>query len=136
LWAGVNEPQDPEFTVASEQTWVSPGITGFTTPLKAVYNGLECGETYHIKLAIADASDGGWNSAVFLEAGSFISPSVTVNPIPNINGPDLFDDPLAIYEGCAAAQLEFTALANADYDIVLEIVFDGAAEYGTDYNVT
>ena len=135
-WQGVNEPQDPEFTVASTQTWVSPGITGFTTPLKAVYNGLECGETYHIKLAIADASDGGWNSAVFLEAGSFISPSVTVDPIPNINGPDLFDDPLAIYEGCAAAQLEFTALQNANYDIQLEVIFDGIAEYGTDYNIT
>ena len=135
-WQGVNEPQDPEFTVASTQTWVSPGITGFTTPLKAVYNGLECGETYHIKLAIADASDASYNSAVFLEAGSFVSPSVTVDPISNINGPDLFDDPLAIYEGCASAQLEFTALQNADYDIQLEIVFEGVAEYGTDYNIT
>lgn len=135
-WQGVNEPQDPEFTVASTQTWVSPGITGFTTPLKAVYNGLECGETYHIKLAVADASDGSYNSAVFLEAGSFVSPSVLVNPISNIDGPDLFDDPLAIYEGCAAAQLEFTASQNTDYDIQLEVIFEGDAENSIDYNIT
>ncbi|MFN9109550.1 MAG: choice-of-anchor L domain-containing protein, partial [Bacteroidota bacterium] len=29
------------------------------------------GETYHIKLAIADVGDGGWDSAVFLKANSF-----------------------------------------------------------------
>ena len=64
-WQGVNEPPEPNFTVE--------GLTGFTTPLTAEYNGLICGETYHIKLAIADASDGSYNSAVFLEASQFNS---------------------------------------------------------------
>ena len=127
-WQGVNEPPDPEFTVE--------GLTGFTTPLTAEYNGLTCGETYHIKLAIADCADGILNSAVFLEANSFISPSVLVNPISNINGPDLFGDSLAIYEGCAAAQLEFNAAGNSEYDIVLEVLFEGDIEYGVDFDVT
>ena len=112
------------------------GINGFTVPFTAEYNDLVCGETYHIKLAIADASDTALNSAVFLEAGSFVSPSVLVNPISNIDGPDLFDDPFAIYEGCAAAQLEFTASQNTDYDITLEVIFEGDAEFGMDYNIT
>ena len=127
-WQGVNEPPDPEFTVE--------GLTGFTTPLTAEYNGLQCGETYHIKLAIADCADGILNSAVFLEANSFVSPSVLVNPLSNITGPVLEIDPLAIYEGCAAAQLEFTATANSEEDIQLEVVFEGAAEYGVDYTIS
>ena len=127
-WQGVNEPPDPEFTVE--------GLTGFTTPLTAEYNGLQCGETYHIKLAIADCADGILNSAVFLEANSFVSPSVLVNPLSNITGPVLEIDPLAIYEGCAAAQLEFTATANTESDIQLEVVFEGAAEYGVDFTIS
>jgi hypothetical protein len=62
-WQGVNQPPDPEFTVE--------GITGFTVPLTAEYNGLTCGETYHIKLAIADASDGALNSCVFFRSKQF-----------------------------------------------------------------
>ena len=54
-------------------------MTGFTVPLQATYNGLICGETYHIKLAIADASDTALNSVVFLEANSFSSPAVEVS---------------------------------------------------------
>ena len=127
-WEGVNEPPEPTFTVE--------GITGFTTPLTAEYNGLVCGETYHIKLAIADASDGALNSVVFLEANSFVSPNVEVLPISNIDGPDLFGDPLAIYEGCAAAQLEFNATGNTEYDIVLSVLTTGECTYGEDFEIS
>ena len=50
----------------------SPSYTydGRTTSLPVVA-AVVCGETYHIKLAIADAGDGGYDSGVFLEAGSF-----------------------------------------------------------------
>ena len=43
---------------------------GFTTVLTAVAEVMPC-ETYHIKLAIADASDALFDSAVFLKANSF-----------------------------------------------------------------
>ena len=111
-------------------------LTGFTTPLTAEYNGLTCGETYHIKLAIADASDGALNSVVFLEANSFVSPDVEVLPISNIDGPDLFGDTLAIYEGCAAAQLEFNATGNTDYDIILSVLTTGECTYGEDFEIS
>tara|TARA_B100000945_G_scaffold296099_1_gene274125 strand:+ start:805 stop:3675 length:2871 start_codon:yes stop_codon:yes gene_type:complete len=125
---GVNDPPEPEFTVE--------GITGFTAPLTAVYNGLVCGETYHIKLAIADCWDSALNSVVFIEANSFVSPSVVVDPISNITGPIIDEDPTAIYEGCASAQLQFTATDNGEEDILLEVLFGGTAIYGVDYEVT
>jgi gliding motility-associated-like protein len=127
-WEGVNQPPAPESTVE--------GITGFTAPLTAVYDGLQCGETYHIKLAIADCWDSALNSVVFLEANSFVSPSVVVNPLPNVDGPSVIFDNSAIYEGCGVAQLEFSAAANSEEDIQLEVLFDGAAEYGVDFDVS
>lgn len=49
---------------------------GFTTPITANYN-VQCGETYHIKFAIADASDAAYDSAVFIEEES-LSSGVTI----------------------------------------------------------
>jgi gliding motility-associated-like protein len=54
----------------------SDGLTvqydGFTVPLTAT-TIVQCGKTYHIKLAICDGGDGYLDSGVFLEAGSFAS---------------------------------------------------------------
>jgi gliding motility-associated-like protein len=50
---------------------------GFTTVLTASAF-VECGETYHIRLAIADGSDQSLNSYVWLEAGSFSSPPLNI----------------------------------------------------------
>jgi len=50
---------------------------GYTTVLTA--NAIvQCGETYHIRLAIADGSDSGLSSFVWLQAGSFSSPVLEV----------------------------------------------------------
>jgi len=51
---------------------------GFTTNLQAVASFIP-GKTYHIKLAVADAGDGIFDSAVFLEAHSFKSLGTSVN---------------------------------------------------------
>lgn len=51
---------------------------GFTTNLQATAKFVPY-ETYHIKLAVADAGDGVWDSAVFLEANSFKSLGTGVN---------------------------------------------------------
>lgn len=52
---------------------------GFTTVLKAI-SPLICGETYHIKLAIANIGDGGYDSAVFLKNFT-IAPLVLVDDL-------------------------------------------------------
>lgn len=51
---------------------------GFTTPLTATH-AVQCGQTYHIKLAVADAGDEILDSGVFLEAGAFASPVPALN---------------------------------------------------------
>tara|TARA_B110000967_G_scaffold36795_1_gene36051 strand:- start:758 stop:3127 length:2370 start_codon:yes stop_codon:yes gene_type:complete len=50
---------------------------GFTTILTASAL-VQCGEIYHIRLAIADGTDGGLSSYVWLEAGSFYSPPLSI----------------------------------------------------------
>uniref|UniRef100_UPI003342692F choice-of-anchor L domain-containing protein n=1 Tax=Flavobacterium sp. TaxID=239 RepID=UPI003342692F len=51
---------------------------GFTKVIAAVSN-VQCGLTYHIKLAIANVGDNSLDSAVFLEAGSFnVTPPLTL----------------------------------------------------------
>ena len=50
---------------------------GLTTVLTATAV-VQCGETYHIRLSIADGSDASLNSYVWLEAGSFSSPTLNI----------------------------------------------------------
>lgn len=40
---------------------------------------VQCGETYHIRLAIADGSDAGVSSFIFLEENSFTSSNMSVS---------------------------------------------------------
>ena len=53
-------------------------INGYTTTFTASA-AVQCGETYHIKLAIADGSDDYLESIVVLEAGSFTSSGLNLN---------------------------------------------------------
>lgn len=48
-------------------------VDGYTTPIQAGLTGLQAGETYHIRLAIADCMDGVYNSYILLESGTFNS---------------------------------------------------------------
>lgn len=62
---------------------------GYTVKLTAEADVIP-GQTYHIKLAIADYSDASWDSAVFLQAGSFDIGTVDLGPdltVENQNAP-------------------------------------------------
>ena len=76
-----NDPPDvmnPQYFVSNQNgLGVIADADGFTTVLTARAL-VQCGETYHIKLAIADGSDQGLSSYVWLEAGSFDSPPLSV----------------------------------------------------------
>lgn len=75
---------------------------GFTTPLTAK-SPVTCGETYHIILVISDMTDGQYDSAVFLEEGSFTSTApVTISSQFSFQGTD---NDSTLYEGCS--QVEF-----------------------------
>jgi len=86
-------------------------LNGFTTVLSAI-SAVQCGELYHIKIAIADAQDGALDSDVFLEAGSFTSNTVTLASNINIATGDSI-----LYEGCGSADLTFVRSNTADTSV-------------------
>lgn len=104
---------------------------GMTVTLEAFAVVTPC-QPYHIKIAIEeDGDEGGWDSGVFLEAGSFSSPGVALEPIYTTPG----DEPFAV-EGCTQANLKITLpFANP---VTSWVVFDsitGTATNGVDYNL-
>lgn len=90
---------DPLNCAAADPNWVANSayyvdnffgntITydGMTSVLTASAQ-VQCGQTYHIKLAIGDGGDDAYDSAVFLEGGSFASAQPVVNASPDVNLP-------------------------------------------------
>lgn len=72
-WCG-----DPTYFVHINDNSPPINYNGRTTPL-AAYSEVIPGETYHIRLMVADAVDTQYDSAVFLEAGSFSLGSTLVD---------------------------------------------------------
>jgi len=102
---------------------------GYTVPLVA-QSLVQCGETYHIKLAIANAIDGGLQSAVFLEAGSFASSSVINVDLAVSNG--INDSTLV--EGCGGALLTFEREQD-NVEQTIYLTMGGTATNGVDYTL-
>jgi gliding motility-associated-like protein len=86
---------------------------------------VQCGETYHIKLAIGDGGDGAFDSGVFIEGGSFTSNGVDVSA-------GVANGDTILYEGCNSAYFAFSRpVANDDFTI--NFVVSGTATNGFDY---
>ena len=103
---------------------------GYTVKLTAE-SEVECGETYHIRLAIADGSDTALESIVVLESGSFESNSVVEVDL-NINvGADLVTDNPVIFEDCGEAVLTFTRPIETIIDIEEMVIIDYSASTAT-----
>jgi len=104
---------------------------GMTVTLEAFAIVTPC-QPYHIKIAIQEYGDSGaYDSGVFLEAGSFSSPGVALEPLYTTPG----GEPFAV-EGCTQADLKITRpFANP---VTSWVVFDsitGTATNGVDYNL-
>lgn len=86
-------------------------------------------ETYHIKIAIADAGDGALDSGVFLEEGSFSAVGeepVELAVVPGLTG---------VYEGCNTNSFVFRRLPGASNTQPLTVNYSvsGTATPGVDY---
>lgn len=135
-----NDPDDPFCPAVNPQYYVdnTGGSTlafgGFTTVLTA-FALVQCGETYHIKLAVADAgndfdSDTAYDSAVFLEAGSFTSTGQVIPQLvtgPGVTGNDM-------NEGCVPVELIFTRQGDLSAAETVDIMVSGTATAGVDYS--
>ena len=130
--SSVNNILNDEFYV-NNPTNAILGVNGYTVVLEA-WHEVTCGETYHIKLAIADGSDTALESIVILEEGSFSSNAVVdVNLSLNVGGPDAD----VIYEDCGEATLTFTRaeVSNVALEDMVLVTWGGAATMGLDYNL-
>ncbi len=106
----------------------STQLDGFTVTLTAAAE-VECGETYHIKIAIADAGDTAFDSAVFLEGGSFSTSAAISASVPDAP-PSL--PPLTMLEGCVDGI--FTVFRpNVDEQDTLFLELGGTATELDDY---
>lgn len=100
---------------------------GFTTVLTAKA-GVTCNETYHIKLAIGDAGDSSYDSAVFLEAGSFESSPFVPELVP---GPNIVGN--MIYESCLPLDMLFRRTScDVNTTETVHLTYGGDAQMGVD----
>lgn len=99
---------------------------GMTVVLTA-FSPVTCGETYHIKIAIADAFDASYDSGVFLQAGSLTSTGLNID-LSTVTGDTI------IYENCTSADFVFTRPQSMiDETTVVNYVLSGTATEGVDY---
>ncbi len=99
---------------------------GFTVSLTARAL-VQCGQTYHIKIAIADAGDPVLDSSVFLEGGSFSSPNAIELQLVSASADG------SLTEGCSDAVFTITRPGDQE-DLQVVVVVSGSAENGTDYS--
>lgn len=99
-----------------------------TTVVLTATAQVQCGSTYHIKLAICNVGDQSYDSGVFLEADSFSSEVVDIS-VATVSGDT------TVVEGCTDAQFIFTR-PTTHMDDTLTVSYDiaGFAIMGTDYN--
>lgn len=103
------------------------GYNGGTVSLPAEIS-LQCGETYHIKIAVANVGDQGFNSGVYLEANSFISDAIQV-VVASVTGDT------TVYEGCTEASIYFIRPQSQTSDtLIVPYQVGGTATMGVDYN--
>ncbi|MFT3884976.1 MAG: choice-of-anchor L domain-containing protein [Flavobacteriales bacterium] len=106
------------------------GMTVVLTASAAV----QCGETYHMKMGVANVSDAGYPSAVFLEKESFKSTnrfSMDVMPGPTVEARGT--DTVFIESNCDSVYLRFHRWGGFYLDEDLEIATSGTSTAGVDY---
>lgn len=102
---------------------------GFTDVIEAVAE-VQCGETYHLIIAIADAGDQAYDSGIFLEANSLSSfAAVEMEASLDLDG---FGDGSSMAEGCETATITISR-TNTEGPLTLPITTLGDATEGVDY---
>lgn len=104
---------------------------GFTTVMTAL-SKVECGETYHLRIAIADVGDGIYDSGIFLEANSLESPNpITITT--SIDN-DIFGDNKTIAEDCAEGEIRISRVgSDISVPLSIPVTFMGTATLNVDY---
>ena len=97
---------------------------------------VQCGQTYHVKMGVSNVNDSWFQSAVFLEQGSFTSSdrfSLTVDSAVNVEY-NATDTTLIEYD-CDSVYLRFNRLGGFYLDEDLQVSVEGTATNGVDGSV-
>ncbi len=103
---------------------------GYTVNLTATAQ-VQCGQTYHFKLAIADVGDPTLDSGVFIQGGSFTSEGSPVN-VAIIEDTTISSQATAI-RGCPGTDIIFTRSSGIDTALTVNYITSGSAVEGVDY---
>lgn len=104
---------------------------GFTKVLEAI-SKVQCGQTYHLILAIADVGDGQWDSGIFLEANSLST--ITPVEIEHTLSQQVFANPDWMAEGCVTTTVTLTRQSNLNQNLTIPVQLSGTATNGLDYS--
>lgn len=105
---------------------------GYTTVLTAQSN-VQCGQQYHLTIAIADAGDEIYDSGIFLEANS-LSSNTPVEMSHQLSE-DLFGDPDIMAEGCVSTTVTLERGENdLSSPLTVPIIVSGTATENLDYS--
>ena len=107
-------------------------IDGYTQTFTASAS-VQCGETYHIKLAIADGSDDALESFVVLEEGSFSSNAIDIVADASLEGAEIFLGDTTVVEGCNDAVFTVIRPDDSETDTIYLNVY-GTASMGGDFS--
>ena len=106
---------------------------GFTAVLTATCNVQPCA-SYRMKIVIGDVGDQVYDSAVFLEEGSFTSPVID-NVQVSYSNPSAGSNSNAV-EGCSNASFALSLSGTTPMSRNVPITFAGSATFGTDYTTS
>lgn len=104
---------------------------GFTKVLTA-QGKVQCGQTYHLVLAIADVGDGIYDSGIFLEANSLSS--ATPVDISYVLSQNTGNNASLMAEGCTSATITLERNNNLGSPLTIPITVTGTATEGVDYS--
>ncbi len=124
-------PSNSNYFICNAGNSTGVQYDGYTTALAAQSVILAC-QTYHMKLAVANVGDNGYDSGVFLEEGSFYSPRVQIDEL--WDAPDYGD---TLIQNCREMDLVFSIdrpMLTSNTSIIINAA--GTALLGQDYVMT
>jgi gliding motility-associated-like protein len=111
-----------ENTPASAQAF-----NGYLVPINIRF-AVACGGTYSFKFAVADCTDDGFDTGIFLQSGSFSSDAVNIS-VATVTGDS------TIVEGCTQASLIFTRpMSQVGDTLIVNYDMSGTATQGVDFS--
>ncbi|MFN5296024.1 MAG: choice-of-anchor L domain-containing protein [Flavobacteriales bacterium] len=108
-------------------------LDGYTDIIASAIE-VSCGETYHVKIAICDASDNSMDSGVFIKGGTLSSDYASIASLQfDVDGPNNN----IVYEQCGegAVRIQRPVASNNQESLTCYLDWSGSALEGTDYSV-